>query len=578
MVANSFPVFEVPAVTSEVKGADGRPIEISMAKLAGLVAGDDGIPDLEEMIQAYEQWINRRDGEIKTLSHRYHHAAHRHLTDCRKILDRMRDGMDFLQNNARARKAFRLANQAILMQQHRGKIPLRNAGINQKNGTAVFANKNIDPDLHQLNSRLGKWRAFQIAFLLLSLRSAVDPDCLERETVDLIWFPTGGGKTEAYLLLAAFAIFYRRLVNPEDAGTAAFMRYTLRLLTAQQFQRSSALICAMEILRRENPVSLGKAEISIGLWLGNEATPGTRRDARENLTRLQTHPQTTENKFILNRCPWCAAEIGKIEIKRNKKNSRQAERKFYIIGYKKLGGTVVLHCPDSTCRFYDRLPVYVTDEDIYEARPTLFIATVDKFAVLPWKPNARALFGLGRDGERLFSPPWLIIQDELHLISGPLGTLVALYESAVEELCTDRRENRVIRPKIIAATATTRAYREQIKDLFGREQAQLFPSPGLDAGNSFFARYARDEEGRLLPGRLYLGVNAPGLGSLQNTEVRTYTALLQGAGELPPEERNHYWTLMIFFNNLKWLGNTFSLYQSNIESYFHGIQKSDLPG
>lgn len=409
----------------------------------------------------------------------------------------------------------------------------------------------------------------------MSLRSAIDPECPERETVDLIWFATGGGKTEAYLSVAAFTVFYRRLVNPQDAGTTVFMRYTLRLLTAQQFQRAGALVCAMEVLRRKSPKTLGDTKISIGLWLGNDVTPGTRHDARRNLQQMEKHPRTTENKFILNRCPHCAAEIGKVEQETKKPRSKSSsrEKQIHIIGYKLEGGAVILHCPDPACEFHAELPVYVADEHIYEIRPTMFIGTVDKFSVLAWKPEAKALFGLDKEGTRVFSPPALIVQDELHLIAGPLGTMVGLYEAVVEELCTDRRiEGKIIKPKIVASTATTRAFREQIKALFARDDARLFPPPGLDAENSFFARHARDAEGNLLPGRLYVGISAPGLGSVQNTEVRIYTALLQAASELQPSERNAYWTLMVFFNNLKWLGNTFSLFQANLPAYFLAYQ------
>lgn len=569
VVANSFPIYEVPQVTSEVKKEDGTILAISMSKLAGLVPGDDGMNDLAEMLDAYEAWINRRDNELKTLQPRYHYAGHKHLTECRNALARMREGLKLIKENSLVRKAFELANHALLVQQHRSKLPLRETKVDHKTKSPLFARKNIAPDLFDSSSGRGMWRAFQIGFLLLSLRSTIDPECAERETVDLIFFPTGGGKTEAYMLLSSFAIFYRRLSNPADAGTTVFMRYTLRLLTAQMFQRTGALICAMEILRRENPEELGLAEISIGLWLGNEITPGTRNDAMRDFDRLVAHPQTTENKFVLNRCPHCAAEIGKIEVQQSEKNKNgRHERQYFIRGYKKVRGTIVLHCPDSTCPFYERLPVYVVDEDLYEKRPSFLIGTVDKQGVLAFKPRARSIFGLGKEGERLYSPPALEIQDESHLISGPLGTMTALYEPVIEELCTDRRTGREYRPKVIAATATTRGYREQIKCLYAREDARLFPSPGLDAGNSFFARYACDENGNLLPGRLYVGINAPGLGSSQTTEVRTYTALVQAAGALPPTERNHYWSLLLFFSNLKSLGNTLTLLQANVKSYF----------
>lgn len=564
--ATSFPIFEVPNITSDIRRADGTPLEISMAKLAGLISRDDGMQDLAMMIDEYGSWIESQERDIRNLSQRYRRAASKHLQDCRKVFARMNDGLNFLREDEKALAAFRLANHAILIQQHQSKRPLRGAARDKQREEICFSENYFEPDWLDLNSSLGKWRGFQIAFLLVSLRSAIDPDCAERETVELIWFPTGGGKTEAYLGLIAFTLIYRRLKNPVDAGTHVFMRYTLRLLTAQQFQRTAALTCAMEYLRRRNETKMGKAEFSIALWLGNEVTPGTRKDAVQILKNLKSNQHAAENKFILNRCPWCAAQIGKVEGHKGK--GQHSSRASYVIGYEERGGSVRFHCPDKNCEFHRNLPVYVVDEDIYERPPSVFIATVDKFAVLAWKPEARALFGFDKNGNRIFSPPGLIIQDELHLISGPLGSMVGLYEAVVEELCTDYRFGKPARPKIISSTATTRRYQEQIKALFARNETQLFPPPGLEAGDSFFARYARDRQGKLLSGRKYVGINAPGLGSLQNAEVRTYTALLQAPFGFPLGERDAYWTLFIFYNNLKMLGNAISLFQANIPAYF----------
>ena len=207
------------------------------------------------------------------------------------------------------------------------------------------------------------------------------------------------------------------------------------------------------------------------------------------------------------------------------------------------------------------------DEDIYEYRPSMVIGTVDKFAMLAWSPKTRSLFGLDNTGTRFCSPPSLIVQDELHLISGPLGSMVGLYETIIEELCTDRRGKKIIKPKIVSSTATIRRYKEQIKSLYGRENVTLFPPPGLDAGDSFFAQYAKEADGKLSPGRLYVGVHAPGLGSMQTSQVRTFTSLLQAPMQLPENERDPWWTLLLFFNSLRELGTTLSLLQSDIPDY-----------
>lgn len=558
--AECFPICEVPSITPDIKRADGLNLEISMAKLAGLVSNEDGLDDLATLIDEYENWIDEKHAEILGLEAKYRAAAERHLNECSACAERMREGLKLLQSNEKARLAFQFANHAVLIQQYRSKSDLRRANFNDLTKRIEFS---ATPENHDLtDGKLGKWRAFQIAFLLMSLHSAIEPSASDRETVELIWFPTGGGKTEAYLGLTAFCLFMRRLTDSEDFGMHVLMRYTLRLLTAQQFQRACSLICAMEHLRGKNLDKLGSHEFSIALWLGNQVTPGTRQQAKEVLRGLQRGSTATENMFILSRCPWCAAQMGVLETKSRIRNAPK------VIGYEESGGSVVFKCSDKqNCEFKNGLPVYVIDEDIYEKRPSLVIGTVDKFAMLAWKPDARALFGFDEEGNRITSPPGLIIQDELHLISGPLGSIVGLYESVIEELCTDRRENQIIRPKIISSTATTRSYAEQIKALYARTKTQLFPPPGLDVSDSFFSRYACYENGKLLPGRKFIGINAPGLGSLQNAEVRLYTALLQASYEFSAEERDPWWTLLVFFNNLRMLGNTISLFQANIPAY-----------
>ena len=167
------------------------------------------------------------------------------------------------------------------------------------------------------------------------------------------------------------------------------MRYTLRLLTAQQFQRASRLVCAMEFVRRQNTGELGDAEISTGIWLGGSTTPNTRADALAVFRSLDRGDGAKENQFVLDRCPWCGAEMGPVNLAgRGGRGRRGVPR---VIGYSRQGNTVVYTCPDRRCEFHQVLPLYVIDEDIYEVRPALVIGTVDKFAMLAWKPQARAL-------------------------------------------------------------------------------------------------------------------------------------------------------------------------------------------
>ena len=448
-------------------------LDLKMYDLSTL--GDEAAidPVLNSLCDKYEEWIEQQQATVDNpdFPQEFQKAALRHLANCWECLRRMRSGLDLLKADSTVMHAFRLANQAMLLQQLHYSLPLRTwTDISQKKIDPV-----IWPDPTKPPSKLGSWYPFQIAFILMNLRSIAIPEDNERDIVDLIWFPTGGGKTEAYLGLTAFTIFFRRLTDPDDAGTAVLMRYTLRLLTTQQFQRSASLICACEIIRRGSP-DLGSEPITIGLWVGGSLTPNKRSDAVTALTRL-SQDKTRENPFIVLQCPWCGAQMGPVST----------GNRVRIFGYEKKlrPSTVKFRCHYSACDFSRELPLKVIDEEIYESPPTLLIGTVDKFALLPWFPDARALFGI-RDRENV-SPPNLVIQDELHLISGPLGSMVGHYETVIDELCSEIKENHKIRPKIIASTATISRAKEQVQSLYARN-VFLFPPQCLRAGDPFFAK------------------------------------------------------------------------------------------
>jgi hypothetical protein len=570
--AECLPVFETPSTTPDVRSSSGQPLVAYMRSLAGIDASSNGFDQLEGIVGEYESWIGLQRSRIAELDSRLQATAESHMRQCSEAAQRMRDGLSLLRSDSQIRRAFELANLAMLTQQVRSRREARTASFDQDTSTLLFAEHYEALDLNSNRAQASHWRAFQIAFIVASLRSTADASDANRERVELIWFPTGGGKTEAYLGLAAFSIFLRRLRNPADTGVQALMRYTLRLLTAQQFQRASRLVCAMEFIRRNNAAVLGDAQISIGIWLGASTTPNTRADALAVFRSLTRGDGAKPNQFVLDRCPWCGAEMGPVNLSGRGRGRRGVPR---VIGYAQRGNTVVYACPDRRCDFREFLPLYVIDEDIYDTRPALVIGTVDKFAMLAWKPQARALFGIATDGSRSHSPPGLIIQDELHLISGPLGSMVGLYEPVIEELCTDRRAA-LARPKIISSTATIRSYCEQVQGLYSRERTSLFPPPGLDADDSFFARVARRLDGTLERGRIYVGVHAPGLGSLQTVQVRTFSALLQAPQPLPPVERDPWWTLLLFFNSLRELGTTLTLFQSDIPDLLRGALKQRL--
>jgi len=563
VAAEPLPVCEVPSVTPDILDAGGQSLAVPMAVLAGLDPRCDGMAQLEAIALAYERWIEQRSLELSGVGPDLRTVARAHISECANCASKIRRGIEFLRSNAAARRAFQFANHAILLQQARG-AALRTTSLDTARGRLAFSGTyKPDEDLTLPASR-GYWRPFQIAFILMNLEAVAANGGSERERVELIWFPTGGGKTEAYLGLAAYCMFLRRLRKQDDTGVSVLMRYTLRLLTAQQFQRAARLICAMEFLRRTRVGDLGEGEFAIGIWLGGDSTPNTRADAVHAWREMNRKGPRARNMFVLDRCPWCGAQMGA--------TLRQGRAgRYTVTGYAPRGDTVALSCPDRECAFVDALPVYVVDEDIYSAKPALVIGTIDKFAMLAWRPDARALFGIDNNGDRSSTPPELIIQDELHLISGPLGSVAGMYEAVIEELCTDFRTEPSKKPKIVCSTATIRRYREQVRALYARESVALFPPPGLDAEDSFFARYARGSDGRLLPGRIHVGVHAPGLGSLQTAQVRTMSALYQASFDLPTDARDPWWTLLLFFNSLRELGTTRSLFQSDIPDYLRAL-------
>jgi len=508
---------------------------LGMFALAGSGRAE-AVQELRALATMYEGWIDDRDGEVGGLDPELHQIAGAHLGDCRLALGRMRSGIDRLENDPQLWLAFQLANLAMARQRSRARwVADGKPGDGPEEG---------DQD---------QWRPFQMAFILLNLDGIADPKHADRELLDLLWFPTGGGKTEAYLGLIAITILLRRLRGKnEGRGVTVLMRYTLRLLTIQQFERAAALICSLDIIRRERD-DIGTVPISIGLWVGRDGTPSTVKDARDALDKLRANtPVATGNPVQVRACPWCGTKFDHRAYTTTNSNPR-----------------LVITCRDKSCdfsNFSDALPIHVVDEDIYRAQPALIIATADKFATLPWVKNAHALFAV----DDPIPPPELIVQDELHLISGPLGTLAGLYESAIDVLCTAHG----IRPKVIASTATIRRADKQTTALFGRAMKQ-FPPPGLDAGDSFFAVTApRDEKAA----RLYVGAMAPGT-SQSTLMIRAYSALLQGAYEIDAaeEDRDPYWTLVGYFNSLRVLGGARIQILDDVRDRMALIAKDDDP-
>jgi Helicase conserved C-terminal domain len=524
------PTFTVPALTQDV---DGRVDILSLAELADeRRSAADLDAGLNSFIERYEAWIEALPAQHPDISIRFEPAKLRLLDRLRITAAKMREGAELLAADDQVRTAFRLANLAMLMQMRHARSDL--AGTRRPRNTTVFE----APD-YASESEF-RWYPFQLAFQLLVLPSIADEGADDRDAVDLLWFPTGGGKTEAYLALAAFQVFLRRLRRGDrGGGTAVITRYTLRLLTSQQFQRAAAMICAAELIRRQRSNVMGDEPLSIGLWVGDEAAPNSFAKAVELYEDMLDEAEPV-SRFQLEQCPWCGTELV----------PRRREEDADAYGFRASNGSFSFFCPTASCPFHERLPVAVVDQELYERPPTLLIATVDKFARLTWVADAGVFFG----GER-YDPPSLIIQDELHLLSGPLGTTVGLYESAVEALIAYNGA----RPKVIASTATIRRADEQAVALFGR-RVRLFPPSGLEAGDSYFAKIDMEK-----PGRRYVGVMAPSH-TISTAIIHTASALLQAPLEVPlnAAEQDGYGTLVVYHNSLRELGRTVTLARDDI--------------
>lgn len=572
---------------------------LDMQRLANL--------DIEPLVDAlnlltkdYAAWISeqRARGSVDALG--YDAQARQAMDRCQEIHTRLQQGIDTLKADERALAAFRFANRAMATQRVRSQYALE-----------VRRGKDVTVDQFDvLKNR--SWRPFQLAFLLLSIPSLADPAHPDRGKpmeahADLLWFPTGGGKTEAYLGVAAFTMAIRRLQGKlggydGSCGLAVIMRYTLRLLTLQQFQRATALICAMEKRRRDaltqGDESLGKEPFTIGLWVGNKVTPGTTEESHYAIQALRDSGKNKSGRtspLQLTSCPWCGSTIdpGKDVVV-----DKDRCRTVFYCGDKKSS------CPFSRGRSsnlpHPGIPVLTVDEEIYHRPPTMMIATVDKFAMMAWRGQVRTLFGrVGQECERHgllwhgadcngnhqagkglnatkvknispIRPPDLIIQDEFHLISGPLGTMVGLYETAVDEMCGWKFGDRMVKPKIIASTATVRKAREQVNNVFMR-QVSVFPPHGLDVEDNYFSvqRPIKDK-----PGRRYLGVCSPG-SSLPAMLIRVYTAFLTAAQALFDrfgEPADPYMTLVGYFNSLRELGGMKRLAEDDVQTRSYRVQ------
>lgn len=567
-----FPVQEIPAISFALPSGNGylSDDELSMKYLSDL---DDSLKEqklhsLRALVDLYKNWVDNLSTVATTLDCKYHSIAARNISACEVAYKRMYAGIETLYTNENAYKAFLLANRAMFMQRVHLKMQTDMASADRYYNDEEVQERLCGINYYTESDEKAKWRPFQIAFLLMDINSIVIDNSTERSIVDLIWFPTGGGKTEAYLGLTAFTIFFRKLEHQKQSnGTAVIMRYTLRLLAAQQFTRAATLICACEFIRRDcvdkkhqyPHYILGENAITIGLWLGDTHIPNSNSKAKKHLDELIGVSKSYDvrskkeyhNKFQMLKCPWCGTKMVKDE-----RDGKLVGAWGYAMRNNK---HFYMHCTHDACPFRNRLPIQIIDAELYENPPTLLFGTVDKFAMMPWDGRVGAFFAARSDNRT----PELIIQDELHLISGALGTIVGLYETAIDAMCGQRG----ISPKIVASTATIRRAKEQCAMLYNRRVMQ-FPAPGLDAEDSFFAKEDIIDYESDTYGRKYVGIMPSGKTKAM-TEIRMMAALLQRAYmmENPDEIKDKLWTLTVYFNSLRDLGKASTLVDDDVKDF-----------
>lgn len=567
--------------------ADTKALEFKWLSTLSDASDKDIISKLYEFVDAYGEWIENLESTCDKTSQ---FAIH-NIENCRKDYNRMSENIQLLlEDNQKNIKSFRLMNTAMFIQLWHSK-------------NTIPAGQKINQDFYKdasdiifPNTGAATWRPFQIAFILLNLDGIIqredDPEWLKRnELVDLVWFPTGGGKTEAYLGIIALTIINRRRTfdKSQHGGTTAIMRYTLRLLATQQFQRAMKVILALEQLRIWDVKDLGEESITIGLYVGGDSLPNSVNDTQrtkglysecKNWNSIQ-NGKRNESKIPLDKCPWCGEYL-----------------EFVNEGSESSPG-IKFRCKNPKCTFEDNLPVILCDEYIYKNPPSLLFGTVDKFAALAHnvstqkeEKDSRRIFGRGKNLNNL--PPDLIIQDELHLLLGPLGSAVSLFEAAVDQLCT-RTDTGIngkkinIRPKIISSTATTRNTELQIRALYDR-CVNIFPKNGIDYDDSFFAFYKRRLENGspvFIAKRKYLGILPTGRTQM-TTQMRlaatmfVHRALFEKENIAILENKDFekaadfYYSIISYFNSLKEVGKTDAQFYTEFTKYTRRLFKRVL--
>lgn len=549
------PEYDVKSQSSETDKIKG---EILNIKNLSIYNSDKNgiIENLKKVADTYKNWINKECEAAKG-----NELGQNNISKCELIHSRISNGINILENNENALRAFQLANTAIYLQMFQTAQHFNT----KKEGFEVWErNEKLQykfEDYKNLpfpGNKPPEWRPFQLAFILQCLASFTDDNSPEKELVDLLYFPTGGGKTEAYLAVSAFLIFWRRLNYPNSYdGVNVIIRYTLRLLSAQQFERASKMILACEFIR-SNHKDLGDKKISTGFWVGKKTIPNNLNEAQQKLQsaqqKLNQGNTFTVNPFQLSNCQWCNTKI----ISRLKEKDTT-----YQIGHRIGKNQLYSYCLNEGCHYSEKnggLPIVLIDEDIYSKPPTILFATVDKFATIAWKGESTTLFNYRNNRK-----PELIIQDELHLLNGTLGSLVGLFENALLEICNH--------PKIIASTATVKNVDKQILGLYGRE-ARVFPQYATNSDDTFFSKVVDESK------RKYIGILPTGKTTVI-TNLQLLAALLFARLEIWQKSTNKtnadsFWTLLSYFKSLKEIGRFSNKINSELKPLIKQLQVRHL--
>lgn len=360
------------------------------------------------------------------------------------------------------------------------------------------------------------WRLFQIVFIvsLIPDIAACDKDLLldeekEKTTlnqVSLLYFPTGGGKTEAFLGVLIFNVFFDRF-RGKECGVTSILRYPLRLLSVQQVQRLANVLAQAELLRRQDRAIAHTDEFSLGYFVGDGNTPN--RIEKKNVIKYRSQKQSeTDEERIIDICPYC----GKHSV-----HLRFDETTYRLVHF----------CDNAECPSNGDLPIYIVDQEIYRYLPTAIISTVDKLAILGNNPSFRNILSgathrcpkhgytsttkclVNREfcdvsvsdfeEVEMYDPaPTLFIQDELHLIRESLGTYASHYESFVDYCAKNISPSR--RPiKTIGATATISSYATQITQLYSKDPLR-FPCASPYLNKNFYSYIEENDTQRLILG------------------------------------------------------------------------------